>query len=429
MPRVDILRETAVKRSTRVKQLEGMFDLPPTLKSSTRWSVDLPLEQRPWLIGLIVGPSGCGKSTIARQLFADSFCDGYEWDATASIVDGFPEACGIKEVTGLLSSVGFSSPPSWLRSFQNLSNGEQFRVTVARALAENAGRLVVIDEFTSVVDRTVAKIGSAAVAKTIRSRNNGQLVAVACHHDIIDWLQPDWVFEPATNRFTWRCLQRRPDIRLDIHRCPNSYWQLFRHHHYLNTSLSRFSECYLATIENRPIAFCSAIRRQHPVGQIWTEHRCVCLPDFQGVGIGNAISDFVASIYSGCGFIYSSVTSHPAMARHRARSPNWKMLRKPGLKDRQSIRHIKGSSDRLTISFKWVGVKMVRQKAEEMRRLDFSSALRARPNATIKVLANHAQVCEGQMAGWLQSAVAAGTVVRSGTGRGVDRITYRLHER
>ena len=61
----------------------------------------------------------------------------------------------------------------WLRPFHVLSNGEQFRATIARALAESAkGReLVVIDEFTSVVDRTVAQIGSAAIAKTIRRRH------------------------------------------------------------------------------------------------------------------------------------------------------------------------------------------------------------------------------------------------------------------
>ncbi len=75
----------------------------------------------------------------------------------------------IKEITALLSSVGFSSPLAWLRPFEGLSIGERFRVTMARALAETRD-LTVIDELTSVVDRTVAQIGSAAIAKTVRRR-------------------------------------------------------------------------------------------------------------------------------------------------------------------------------------------------------------------------------------------------------------------
>src|SRR5690606_16358303 len=110
---------------------------------------------------------------------------------------------------------GFSSPPAWLRPFHVLSNGEQFRVTMARALAESVG-LVVVDEFTSVVDRTVAQIGSAAIAKAVR-RRGGRFIAVACHYDIADWLEPDWIYEPHTARFA-RDRLRRPDIEIAVRR-------------------------------------------------------------------------------------------------------------------------------------------------------------------------------------------------------------------
>jgi len=49
-----------------------MFDLTADRTSQVTWSVDLPLGQRPWHIGLVVGPSGCGKSTIARHLWPDA---------------------------------------------------------------------------------------------------------------------------------------------------------------------------------------------------------------------------------------------------------------------------------------------------------------------------------------------------------------------
>ena len=133
MPTLTITRSSPVKRTPRVVQLEGLFDVPPSGRSELAWSVDLPLDEKPWQIGLIVGPSGSGKTTVARELFGKSLVCGYTWPSDRSIVDGFPRGMPIKEITLLLSSVGFSSPPSWLRPFHVLSNGEQFRATIARA--------------------------------------------------------------------------------------------------------------------------------------------------------------------------------------------------------------------------------------------------------------------------------------------------------
>src|ERR1035441_1967268 len=157
-------------------QLEGLFEVAPTQKSELRWQGELPIESRPWNVGMIVGPSGCGKSTLAREMFGKELIQGFDWSPNKSIVDDFPASMGIKEITALLSQVGFSSPPSWLRPFSCLSNGEQFRVILARAMSENS-ELFVIDEFTSVVDRTVAQIGSAALAKAIR-QSNRRMIAV-----------------------------------------------------------------------------------------------------------------------------------------------------------------------------------------------------------------------------------------------------------
>jgi len=112
MPKLTITRDVAIVRTPRVKQLEGMFDVPPAKRSATSWRVNLPLEERPWQIGLIVGPSGCGKSTLARELFGPAVVSGFSWPPERSIVDAFPMGMGIKDITGLLSGVGFSSPPS-----------------------------------------------------------------------------------------------------------------------------------------------------------------------------------------------------------------------------------------------------------------------------------------------------------------------------
>src|SRR5262249_27833427 len=165
-------------------QVRGLFDLPAEAASSLEWDAELPLTERPWNIGLIVGPSGCGKSTIARHLFAGILARQAplaEWPADHSIPHSFPSAMSIKEIVELLSSVGFSSPPAWLRPFGVLSTGQQFRVLLARLLAAaEPGHPVVVDEFTSTVDRTVAQVGSAALARAVRRRDQ-RFVALTCH--------------------------------------------------------------------------------------------------------------------------------------------------------------------------------------------------------------------------------------------------------
>jgi len=358
MPKFDIVVSTPVQRTPRVMQLEGLFDLPPTKRSEIRWNGALPVEDRPWSIGMIVGPSGAGKSTLAREIFGAELVTGHQWSPDRSIVDDFPKSMGIKDVTGLLSQVGFSSPPSWLRPFRCLSNGEQFRVTLARAMAESEG-LFAIDEFTSVVDRTVAQIGSAALAKTIR-KTDRQMVAIGVHYDVIDWLQPDWIFEPHLNRFQWRELQRRPAIQLEIVPCDRSAWVMFKRHHYLDTGLANSAACFCALYDGRPVAFTAVMHWPHPTASRWREHRTVCLPDFQGVGIGNALSDFVASIYAATGKPYTSVTANPAMIGYRSKSPNWFMRSRPKLHHaagKTSLRNIGKSvaSDRFTASFDYKG--------------------------------------------------------------------------
>lgn len=343
-------------------QIEGLFDVPPAERSELAWEVRLPLGERAWHIGLIVGPSGCGKTTIARELWPAACGRRYDWPADRAVVDGFPETMEAREVAALLSSVGFSSPPAWLRPFGVLSNGEQFRVTIARALAEAGPDLVVVDEFTSVVDRTVAKIGSAAIAKTVRRRRQ-QFIAVGCHYDVIDWLQPDWIYEPAISRFSWRSLRRRPGIEIEIVRADRAAWQLFRQHHYLSTELAAAAakHCWVGLVEGQPAAFTAVTWFMHAQVPGWREHRTVCLPDFQGVGIGNAMSDYVASLYAATGCGYRSTTASSAMIRHRARSLDWEMVRRPSSVGGHHGNGCRSSVGRATAGFVWRGLARPRE--------------------------------------------------------------------
>jgi energy-coupling factor transporter ATP-binding protein EcfA2 len=359
--------ECPVRDTFRVRQVAGMFDLPVSAGARSSFTATLPSLEDSWNIGVIVGPSGSGKTTIARQAFGKYLNDRWDWPADKSVLDGFPASLGIREITQLLSSVGFSSPPSWLRPFLLLSNGEQFRVNLARALAEQK-ELTVIDEFTSVVDRTVAQIGSAAISRAVR-RSNRRLLAVSCHYDILPWLEPDWVLDMADGSLTERSKDgelppsfRRPSIHLEIQRCRPSAWKLFSRHHYLSDNLHPASQCYMGLVSNRPAAFVAILPFPHPTRSGWREHRCVCLPDFQGIGIGHALSEFVASLYASSGKPFTSVTSHPAMIHHRARSPAWRMNRGPSRvpprhrRDPQSqVGDKTMSCRRITASFRYIG--------------------------------------------------------------------------
>ena len=354
-----ILVETPIPNTPRVQQVRGMFDLPAATTSRLEWDVRLPLDEKPWHLGLIVGPSGCGKTTIARRLFAEMQQppDLMPLLARGSVVDAFPDGMAIKDIVALLSAVGFASPPAWLRPFHVLSTGQQFRVTLALLLATTpAGQRIVFDEYTSVVDRTVAQIGSAALAKTVRQRSQ-QFVALSCHEDVADWLQPDWTYRPAENLFTWRRLRRRPSLALYVLRVSTSAWPLFAPHHYLSHALAKSAVCFLASWRDHPVAFSAWLPFVGAGPKTRREHRTVTLPDYQGVGIGNALSDLIASLWAGLGYRAISTTTHPAMIRARQRSSNWTMHRAPSFAARHEGR-LRHATTRLTAGFRYVGAPM-----------------------------------------------------------------------
>ena len=110
-----------------------------------------------------------------------------------------PKHCTINEITNTFNSVGLGSVTSWLKPYHVLSNGEKMRVNLAYNLLSNTD-LIVFDEFTSVVDRDIAKTTSLAVQKNIR-RTNKKFIAISCHFDIINWLMPDWVYNTDDGSF------------------------------------------------------------------------------------------------------------------------------------------------------------------------------------------------------------------------------------
>lgn len=132
-------------------------------------------------------------------MFGEELISGFEYK-NKSVIDDMPKNKSVEDISRAFYSVGFGSVPSWLKPYSVLSNGEKMRVDIARSILEKD--FIVFDEFTSVVDRQVAKVASMAVSKAIRKQDK-KFIAVTCHYDVIDYLEPDWIFNTDTMTFSF----------------------------------------------------------------------------------------------------------------------------------------------------------------------------------------------------------------------------------
>lgn len=351
----NIIKKSSVKKSFRNDSVKGIFDLKLTeIKETFTGEIKLPDD---WQIGLIYGNSGTGKTTIAKQVFKSYYINSYTY-GIKSIIDEMPKEKTVNEIIRMFNSVGFSSPPCWLKPYKVLSNGEKMRVDLARALLTDK-KIIVFDEYTSVVDRTIAKIGSRAVQNAIK-KTNKKFIAVSCHSDIIDWLQPDWIFDTNTmkNR-NIRGLLRQPKIKIEIKR-EKGKWDLFRKYHYLNHDINNSGHEYVGYIDNKEVCFMSVLHLPHSKSKNLKKiHRLVVLPDYQGIGIGNRFTNYIAKKYIDNNFRFTIVTSNPALIHTFKRQKNWKLKSKThkaphsGVLKSRGVGNLGGSTNRITTSWEF----------------------------------------------------------------------------
>ena len=322
MPNFNIIKEVKPKKTFRVSSVMGKFDLQTEhIKEQFIGDIDLDNE---WKIGCIIGSSGSGKTTIAKELFPESYITNFKYKAE-TVLDDMPKDKSVDEITRTFNSVGFSSPPSWLKPYSVLSNGQKMRVDLANGLLQD-NNLMVFDEFTSVVDRNVAQIGSFAVQKAIR-KTKRKFIAVSCHYDIVDWLLPDWIFN--TDSMTFQDLRKqkknRPEIKFEIYQTRDkSVWRMFAKHHYLNYNHNNAANVYLAFVNNQLAGFISVIIQPHPTAKnIKRVHRLVIMPDYQGAGIGIKLLNFIGKKYLNNKYRYRIRTSAPSLVNALKRDPKW----------------------------------------------------------------------------------------------------------
>ena len=308
-----LILSTEVLQDDITNELSNAFDFE--FNGVTHFTVphlELPDQ---FNILLIVGPSGSGKSSILKSI-GDQF--KLSWDDNKAICSHFKSAEDAKQKLG---AVGLNSIPVWMKPYKSLSTGEKFRADIARQVKDNA----LIDEFTSVVDRSVAKSCSFSLQRHIRKEGIERVVLASCHYDIIDWLMPDYIFDTATGLLTKQEHLRRPEIKLQLLPCGWQAWSIFSKHHYLSGDINKSGQYWIVTWDNVLIGFTAVLN--YPSGTVKNAmrgHRTVVLPEFQGLGFGVRISDAVGEMMLSQGKRYFSKTASSRMGEYRNKSKLWK---------------------------------------------------------------------------------------------------------
>jgi ABC-type lipoprotein export system ATPase subunit len=302
-----------------------------------------------WNIGVIYGSSGSGKTTILKRM--GELSKSY-FNHEKPLISNF-DWLEPKDATLLLTSMGLSSVPTWLRPFHLLSNGEQYRAELAYKVGKaKNNEVILVDEYTSVVDRDVAKAMSFALQKYIR-KTNKRIILASCHYDIMEWLMPDWTCSPQKNegsleRGQW-LRQGRPQIQLQVSRVESDTWDLFKKHHYLTENVNKGAKFLLFEWNKKPVCIVAILntpRKGIPNGMAIS--RIVVLPDFQGLGLGSRICNFIGGIFVAEGKKMYIKTVNPALGEYFNKVDNWRGTSMNGKKRTMKGADVKKYRNRVT---------------------------------------------------------------------------------
>lgn len=251
-------------------------------------NINIPEE---WNIGLIYGASGSGKTTLAKHLFSENIFN-LTLDEDKSIIDQLPKELNYEECANILNGIGLNSVPCWIRPIKTLSNGQKARAEAAYLMTNS--EFVCIDEWTSVVDRTVAKAMSLCVQKFAKKYNK-KIILLSCHYDIIEWVKPDWLIDCNKQKFELPksddfFFNEREKLEFTIKEVGRETWKYFSKYHYLSDKLPAGKiHLYGLFYKEDQIGFqCFANYTPHKKGKkiIFHSNRTVIHPDYNGLGLG-----------------------------------------------------------------------------------------------------------------------------------------------
>ncbi len=171
--------------------------VPPAATGMAAWPAQV--SGRRGSIVLIVGPSGAGKSRMLSR--AAEIHPGSRWvrrsdfPRDVSVVDAVAPGEPLVEAVRVLTACSLGEPRLWLRRFEELSDGEQFRAMLARAVSlrrRTPEAPLLCDEFCASLHRRVARAVAFNLRKLV-TREGLVVLAATAHDDLTEDLRPDAV--------------------------------------------------------------------------------------------------------------------------------------------------------------------------------------------------------------------------------------------
>lgn len=323
----EVLLKSEPSRTFRCQKAADSQDINVEKKLTHHLKIDADIES-PFQIGLIVGNSGSGKTTLARQIYGDD-CFTVPLDPSLPVIEQFPKSMPYDSCVRALTSIGLTSVPCWIRPVATLSNGQKARAEAALAMNQEGVETILIDEWTSVVDRTVAKVMSHSLRKFAdREENQGKrIVLLSCHYDIIEWLQPDWIIDCNERTFQNRRLlrpERQEKLEFELREVNKSTWGSFSKYHYLSDRLPGGKlEIFGFFHRGIQIGFiCYAVYVPQRQNTMYA-NRLVLHPDYCGLGMGGKLSNLAAHEMTKRGYRVRASFASILLHKIRSKDPLW----------------------------------------------------------------------------------------------------------
>ena len=193
---IDIAYETAAPEPTdRVVAVAEGFGLG--LDTWEKFVVydNVELKVGPADIVLITGDSGSGKSVLLKALEKDVKQDmgltcinisDIKPDLNKPLIETVGKT--LEESLELLSKVGLNDAFLFLRTYEQLSDGQKYRYKIAKMI-ESQAQFWMMDEFAATLDRDTAKIVAYNLQKLARQQGRAVLAATT-HTDLLGDLNP-----------------------------------------------------------------------------------------------------------------------------------------------------------------------------------------------------------------------------------------------
>jgi len=317
--------QSSVSDSFRCQKAANSLDIDVKKKLKHVLKIDADLEKQ-FNLGLIVGSSGSGKTTLAKKIYGNDCFTEY-LDLSKTILDQMPKELSYDDCVSNLLAMGLGSVPCWLRPTHTLSNGQRARAeAVLQLTVKNQTNVTIIDEWTSVVDRTVAKAMSNCIQKASRKLKK-TIILLSCHYDVIEWLNPDWIIDCNKQKYEDRrsmvgTFERTDRLRLDIRKVERSSWRYFSKYHYLSDRLPG-GEIFLFGLfhNDQQIGFQCFAGYVPGKQNILHFNRTVIHPDYVGLGLGIKLINETSQIMAKKGYKimgkFSNVAVFNAMKKYR----------------------------------------------------------------------------------------------------------------